>query len=212
MPKYNSADNILAKVFFEILHSKDYMKLKPKPNEAKELGKAGLKSIYDGIYDYYFVKSDNFEAKEFLRLSNSINAQEYKIKTIEGVLKLLFQTHAMPEFDELRNEWWDVFENDFGIPVNRDLDVLDIIQGIKQRDLGFMRNDLNMENMEYDALLKQITPDKKEYDYYASIVGLGNAMQGNTLVSVDMVLSVYIALENEAKRLSIEFKKKHPKK
>lgn len=200
MPKYNSPDKIPARIFFEILKNKDYQLLKPKP------GEAGLKEVFEGLDDYYFLTSDNPEAKEFLSLSNSINAQQYKITFIENVLRLLFNTSEMPEFIEMRHEWFDTFKKDFGIVMDKSADVLDEIKRVQQKDLGHLRNDLNFAKNDYDALLKNMTPSKEEYNFYAAAVNLGSALQGNTMVNADMSLAVYVAAENEAKRLNREFK------
>ena len=75
MCKYNSIDNIPAKTFFDILHSKDYQLLKPKPSED------GLEKIFTDIYDDFFVKSDNYEAKQYLKSTYTIAFLEYILTT-----------------------------------------------------------------------------------------------------------------------------------
>ena len=79
MPKYSTIENIPAKTFFEILKSKDYQLLCPKPKE-KDLDK-----LFLSIYDDYFLRSDNEQAKEFLRLQNELIANEYKINVLKQI-------------------------------------------------------------------------------------------------------------------------------
>jgi len=80
MPKYNSIDTIPAKVFFEVLKSKNYQLLKPKPKEK------GLEECFIAIYDDFFIKSDNSEAKSYLKLNKEIAFLEYKMAVIKQVL------------------------------------------------------------------------------------------------------------------------------
>ena len=47
MPKYNSIYNIPAKVFFDILHERDFSLLEPEENEE------GLDEVFAKIYDDY---------------------------------------------------------------------------------------------------------------------------------------------------------------
>jgi len=60
MPKFNNIYTIPAKTFFDILQTRNYQLLKPKPREK------GLEAVFMAIYDEYFIKSDNHEAKEYL--------------------------------------------------------------------------------------------------------------------------------------------------
>ena len=53
MSKYNSINNIEAKLFFEILHSKNF-ELLERENENED-----LKEVFSSIYDDYFTKADN---------------------------------------------------------------------------------------------------------------------------------------------------------
>jgi len=80
LPKYNEISNIPAKVFFEILKTKNYQLLKPKPKEK------GLEEIFISIYDEFFIKSDNLEAKRYLELNKNIAFLNYKIAIIKQTL------------------------------------------------------------------------------------------------------------------------------
>ena len=73
MAKYNSIDTIPAKVFFEVLKTKNYQLLKPKPKEK------GLEEIFVSIYDEFFLKSNNHEANRYLELTKEISFLKYKI-------------------------------------------------------------------------------------------------------------------------------------
>lgn len=205
MPKYNSPENIPAKIFFEILHSKDYMKLKPKPKE--KLGMDELKKIFDiELYDYFFLKSDNPDAKEYFKLENQYKSLAFTISTIENILKVMFVT---PLEKESVNRLIDAMnEGTEGvISIDKDKDLLSEISRIQQKDIGWLKNDLNFVDAEMKAMVKSVTPSKEEYDFYADLVALGNALPNNGIVKADMTLAEYIAVSNAAIKIGREFKK-----
>jgi len=94
MCKFNHISNIPAKIFFDILETKNYQLLKPKPKEQ------GLEQIFISIYDDFFDKSNNPEAKEYLVLVRKEAFLVYKIAVIKQAL-LLFKIHSF--FSSLLN-------------------------------------------------------------------------------------------------------------
>ena len=62
MPKFNSVNNIPAKLFFDILQNKDFKLLELLENETEK----ELEETFVSIYDDYFVQSENHKSKEFL--------------------------------------------------------------------------------------------------------------------------------------------------
>lgn len=185
MPKYNSIDTIPAKVFFEILKSKNYQLLKPKPREK------GLEQVFINIYDEFFIKSDNEEAKEYLNLNKNISFFEYKIATIKQVLHYVHYTTITKEMhlDVLKalKESCKI-EIDVNVTPFRDecLRVLTIEIGIIKNDLTEMKNSL-------EVMLKK--SKGKDFDYYDSIGVLSNFLPNNSLLKEEMTLAIYITLE-----------------
>lgn len=203
MPKYHNAETIPAKIFFEVLKDRDYSKLLPE-NETQEQ----LKAVFDGINDYYFLKSDNADAKEFLALENSILFLEYKMEVVRLTLKFLFENTTTKE---MLVDIAKALKEGCDINIDTAKPLWDEIQRVLSTEMGYLGNDLNFEKINREGLLKSITPNKEEYDYYEAYVGLGNAMPGNNAVQVDMSLAVYIAVENAAKKIHKAFKQRQTK-
>lgn len=190
MPKYDSMENIPARVFFKIIKTKDYQQLKPKPREK------GLKECFERIYDEFFVACDNPDAKEFLSVDLKIKAQEYKLTVIKRILWFLTYT---PHTKEIREQWLEVLKTEFDIVIDIDADFLTEVQRVLTQEIGWLQNDITSDKMSYDNLLKGLTPTDKEFNFYSSQVALGNILQGNSLVGTDMSLALYVELENSAK-------------
>jgi hypothetical protein len=195
MPKYNSIENIPAKTFFDILHTKNYQLLKPKPNED------GLEKIFTDIYDDFFVKSDNYEAKQYLKLTYTIAFLEYKIATIKQVLHFVFYNNVS---NENKLTLLDALEKGCGIYIDKEADFTTEIQRVLQVEIGIIENDLTMEKLELD----NITKNKNEmlFDFYDNIVSLGNIHNRN--IDEKITLAMYISIEKSASRIIKEQNKK----
>jgi hypothetical protein len=195
MPKYNSIENIPAKTFFDILHTKNYQLLKPKPNEE------GLEKIFTDIYDDFFVKSDNYEAKQYLKLTYTIAFLEYKIATIKQILHFVFYNNVS---DENKLTLLDALEKGCGIYIDKEADFTTEIQRVLQVEVGIIENDLTMEKLELD----NITKNKNEmlFDFYDNIVSLGNIHNRN--IDEKITLAMYISIEKSAGRIIKEQNKK----
>lgn len=195
MPKYNSIENIPAKTFFDILHSKDYQLLKPKPNEE------GLEKVFSNIYDDFFVKSDNYDSKHYLKLTYNIAFLEYKIATIKQVLHFVY-------YNEVSNEnkliLLDALEKGCGIFIDKNADFLNEIQRILQVEIGIIENDLNMDKLEIENISKN--RNQKIFDFYDTIVSLGNVHNRN--FDEKLTLAMYISIEKSASRIIKEQNKK----
>jgi hypothetical protein len=195
MPKYNSIENIPAKTFFDILHTKNYQLLKPKPNED------GLEKIFTDIYDDFFIKSDNYEAKQYLKLTYTIAFLEYKIATIKQVLHFVFYNNVS---DENKLTLLDALEKGCEIYIDKKADFTTEIQRVLQVEIGIIENDLTMEKLELDNISK----NKKEilFDFYDNIVSLSNVHNRN--IDEKLTLAMYISIEKSAGRIIKEQNKK----
>jgi len=198
LPKYNNISNIPAKTFFEILKTKNYQLLKPKPREK------GLEQVFIAIYDEFFIKSDNNEAKRYLELRNEISFLTiYKIPTIK---QILFFINNNPTTYQMRVNLLKALEVGCGIYVDVDANITDEILRILTTEIGIINNDLNFAQIEFDEMINK--SKGKDFDYYDSIGALSNVLQNNSLLKEDMTLAVYVTLEKQAQRIVEQNKKK----
>jgi len=190
MPKYNSIDTIQAKVFFDILKTKDFQQLKPKPKEK------GLEEIFMSIYDEFFLKSDNPEANRYLELHKEISFFNYKIATLKQALHFYFYNRTTKE---MREEFVKSLKEGFGIELNLEVPFIDEVQRVLSIEIGIIENDLNMAKIEFDSMVNK--SKSKDYDYYEEIGVLSQVLPNNSLLKEQMTLSVYISLEKLAKKV-----------
>jgi hypothetical protein len=194
MPKYNSIETIPANVFFTILETKNYQLLKPKPREKD------LESCFLAIYDDYFVKSNNHQANEFLRLRNEIAYLEYKKAVIKQTLAFVYynKTTKQMRFDILK-----ALKEGCDIEINSELPFAEEVERVLTIEVGILENDLNLAKMAFNELINEAK--KKEFDYYKSVVELSKAM--DMQIKPKMSLAEYIAYEKVAEEI-IKNKKK----
>jgi len=192
MPKYHNIETIPAKVFFDILKTKNYQLLKPKPSEQ------GLEEIFVEIYDEYYLKSENPKAKEFLELKNNVLIIQAKISVITKTLLFLYNTELTKEtFEETLSNLSQI-----GIFINKSNGKLDEIDRILSIEIGILKNDLNFYLMELESL--ESTSSKDVFDFYESLVSLENIHERT--LEEKLSLAKYIQYEKLAKR-KIEMQK-----
>ena len=189
MPKYNHIDNIPAKVFFRILETKDLQQLKPKSREK------GLNEVFIGIYDDFFIKSDNPEAKEYFRLYNEIIFLEHKIKVLQNTCALYVKNSTTKQ---MKLDFYKALKEGYGIELDEKEDFLTNIHRVVTKEIGFIENDLAFAKADFKQMAGN--SQKKTFDYFESIGALGNILTGNSLVKEGMSLSTYVALSNMAKK------------
>jgi hypothetical protein len=197
LPKYNQISNIPAKVFFEILKTKNYQLLKPKPREK------GLEEIFISIYDEFFIKSDNLEAKRYLELNKNIAFLHYKIAIIKQTLAFLYYSTTTRQ---MRIDYLEALKIGCGIEINVDVDFSDEVKRILTENIGWIENDLAFDEAELKEMLSK--SQNKDYDYYDSIGVLSNVLPNNSLLKEDMTLAVYITLEKLAQKVVSQQNKK----
>jgi hypothetical protein len=197
MPKYNSIDTIPAKVFFEVLKSKNYQLLKPKPKEK------GLEECFIAIYDDFFIKSDNSEAKSYLKLNKEIAFLEYKMAVIKQVLHFAYYNQTTKE---MRYDIIDALKKGCGIDIDKEAPFIDEVQRVLQIEIGYIKNDLSLLKAELKEMIK--VSQNKDYNYYDSIGALSNVLPNNSLLKEDMTLAVYITLEKMANKIIKQQKNK----
>ena len=197
MPKYNSIDTIPAKTFFEILKSKNYQLLKPKPKEQD------LEQVFISIYDDFFIKSENYEAKRFLELTNEIAFLNYKIAILKKSLQFYLYNQTTKQ---MRLDFIESVKTGYGIEIDANAKFIDEVQRVLTSEIALIENDLTMLNLELDSMVKK--SKSKDFDYYEDIGVLSQVLPNNSLLKEDMTLAVYISLEKLAKKVSEQNKKK----
>lgn len=190
MATYTSIDTIPARVFFEILKTKNYQLLRPKPREK------GLESIFISIYDDFFIKSDNHEAKEFLRLTNEINLLKYKISTLKRALHFYYYNKTTKE---MRESFVKSLKEGYGINIDMSVPFEEEVHRVLTIEIGIIQNDLTVTEMDFKALANK--SQSKDFDYFDAIVGLSNVLPNNSLIKEEMTLATYISLEKAAKKI-----------
>ena len=197
MPRYNSIDTIPAKTFFEILKSKNYQLLKPKPKEQD------LEQVFISIYDDFFIKSENYEAKRFLELTNEIAFLNYKIAILKKSLQFYLYNQTTKQ---MRLDFIESVKLGYGIEIDPNAKFIDEVQRVLTSEIALIENDLTMLNLELDSMVKK--SKSKDFDYYEDIGVLSQVLPNNSLLKEDMTLAVYISLEKLAKKVSEQNKKK----
>lgn len=187
MAKYNSIEKIPAKLFFEVLSSKDYTLLEAD-NEDED-----LETVFIAIYDDFFVKSDNPEAKRYLNLTTNIAFLEYKLATIKQVMEF---TYFAQLTKEMRDKILKALEVGCGIYIDKDADFTEEVKRVMQVETGIIENDLTMEKLDLDSMVKNSS--QKAFDFYDNIVSLSNVHERN--IDETITLAMYIALDKSAKQ------------
>jgi hypothetical protein len=187
MAKYNSIENIPAKLFFDVLNTKDYSLLQPD-NENED-----LEAVFIAIYDDFFVKSDNPEAKRYLNLTTNIAFLEYKLATIKQVMEFAYFAHLTKE---MRDKILKALEVGCGIYIDKDADFTEEVKRVMQVETGIIENDLTMEKLDLDSMVKNSS--QKAFDFYDNIVSLSNVHERN--IDETITLAMYIALDKSAKQ------------
>ena len=190
MPKYNSVENIGAKTFFEILKTKNYQLLCPKPREK------GLEVVFMAIYDEFFIKSDNDEAKEYLRLTNEINFLKYKINTLKQSLQFYYYTKTT---EKMRSDFAKALKEGFNVVLDLTVPFTEEVLRVLTIEIGAIMNDLSIAEIDFKQMIEK--SKGKDFDYFDAIVGLSNVMPGNSLLKEEMTLATYISLEKAAKKI-----------
>jgi hypothetical protein len=186
MAKYNSIENIPAKLFFEVLNTRDYTLL------GAEQENEDLEAIFTEIYDDFFVKINNPQAKMYLEMTWKVNFLSYKIETIRQVMHFLYYENVI---EEHRLKILDALEKGCGIYVDKSAKFADEVLRVLQVECGIIENDLTMATLELkNTFGKQ---EEGKFDFYKTIVSLSNVHNRN--IEDNIVLAMYVAIENSAK-------------
>lgn len=197
MPKYNHINNIPAKIFFDVLHDKNFDLLEPTE------GEEGLEEVFSAIYDDYFIKTNNPRSKRFLELQQEIYFINYKIQSVVQIIDfLMFNTTTQ----EIRKTLLESLIS-IGINISLENEFVEEVKNVLNIELGILQNDLSFLNIE----MKQMQSENKDgvFDFYESLVGLESIHERS--LDDEMVLIKYINYEKLAIKKA-ELQKKQNKK
>lgn len=187
MPKYNSIDTIKAKVFFEILKTKNYQLLKPKPREK------GLEEVFISIHDEFFIKSDNKEANEYLRLINEIAFLNYKIAVLRKDLHFYYYNKTT---EQMRMDFIDALQTGYDIIIDKEANFEDEVLRVLTIEIGIIQNDLTQSKIIFDQMTEK--SKKTVVEFEDQIVSMENVLDRE--IKDGITLSKYIALQKSAKQ------------
>lgn len=196
MPKFNNISNIPTKVFFEILKSKNYQLLKPKPKEQD------LEQVFISIYDEFFLRSDNPEAKRYLELTKNVAFLVYKIDLIKQTLAFLYYQTTTKQ---MRLDYIKALKEGCNINIDIDLDFQSEVKRILSENIKWLENDLVFEQSELNEILAR--GKGKEMNYIEKIVNLAVASPQNLIINKDMFLDEFIEIEKAVLKYQQQKKK-----
>ena len=184
MPKYHSVNTIPAKLFFDILESKDFDLLERSSDEED------LEEVFTAIYDDWFVKSENEKSKEYLTLRENIAMLTFKIESVRQVIGFLFFNKTTKE---MRITLLEALIS-IGINVSLDNDFTDEVTNVLQVELGCIENDLNMMKMEVETI--RDTQNDNVFNFYEHLISLEMAHERS--LDDAMVLAKFLEYEKIA--------------
>ena len=200
MPKYNSIDNLPAKVFFEILKTRDYQLLKPKPNEVTE----DLETLFRTIQDSYFLALNDPKSILYLRLYNSVHFLNYKIELIDKVLRVInaYDTVGIPK--EEIEKLIDALAQGCKIRFDKSKPLTQEIERVLKVEIGILKNDLSITLSDVERMSNE--GNKEEISYYKTFVSIQKVME--IALNEKMVLAEYLEWSISAKQKVEQLNKK----
>lgn len=195
MPKYNHIENIPAKVFFDILRSKDYQQLRPKPREKN------LDRVFLSIYDDFFIQSENDQANEYLKLQNTIIAKEYNIDLLKQTLAFYYFNTTT---EKMRQDFIKALKEGYDIDIDPTVPFIDEVKRILDFEIGYLENDIVLAKMEMEKM--KSGSETGDFNYYDQVVAMASYLPGNMMINDNMTLAVFVAADKNIRKLNLKKK------
>lgn len=192
--KYNTFDKFPSKVFFAVRDSLNYQLMRPKPGVTT----AELEAAFDAISDEFFVKIDNAESKEYLKLRNDFAFKTYLQAVIKGVLHVIWITPPFlwehTEVKTARISQLEAINKHLDIPIDLSQDFESELTRVLEVEMGMISNDIEVIKQQ----MKDMEGSDKSiiFNYYDEIVSLED-IHGRTL-DEKMLLPKYVSLVKSA--------------
>ncbi len=208
MPKFNHISNIPAKTFFDILKTKNYQLLKPKPKET------GLEAVFISIYDSFFEMSDNQEAKDYLKTTMEIHVLEHKINVLKLALHYYYysyDTHVelfgKEEAEKVRLKFIESVKIGYNIIIDAEKPFIDEVQRVLQREIGILNNELSFATIAMDEFNKS-NGNRKESTYFDKVLNISMALPPNLQIKPNMMLDEFCEWQKTADAYQQQLKSK----
>lgn len=193
MPKYNSYDNIPAKVFFKILETKDYQLLRPKPKEE------GLEKIFYDIYDLWFLNTDNDRAKDYLRVRNELAVLHNNYRGLDLVLRYIFNNKGIMT-NEMYLELIEAIKIGYNVFFNVENNYYEEMKRVLHVELGGLKDDISFKEVELENFKMD---GESKFNYYAIVDSISNVLAPR-IINSEMLLPEFVEAEKSAIRKSLK--------
>lgn len=193
--KYYNFDVFPAKVFFDVLKSKDYQLLRAKNGVKTD----ALKAIYEQVYEDYFIHSENEEAGLYVELSNTVKFLTFKREAIKLALAFILSVPPIllesKEVQEIIKSQIEALNKHLDTPIDFDIDLLDEALRVLNVEIGIIQDEIAVAQEQLDDYKTEV--DSVISEYYDRIAAMSD-VHGRTL-DEQMMLPMYVALEKSTR-------------
>lgn len=177
--KYHSYESFPARTFFEVLDTKNYQLMRPKPSVKTE----DLERIFLDVYEEHFKKINNTDAVRFIELRNKItqfSALQLMIKQVLAFVwtDMLQHNWTDPRVIEERNRVISALNEYLANPISLGIEFIDELERVLNQEIGALEDEINFAQSEIDILRKE--DNQAIFDFYSEIAVLED-VHGRTL-------------------------------
>lgn len=195
--KFDSYSVMPALVFFEIRDTGNYQLMKPKNKTSTDW----LKKLFYQIYDDYFLKLDNEEAKRYLELIELEAIITCKIHAFKKVLQFHWETAPElwnhPVIKEIREQQITEINKYIDHPFDLSGNFNDEVMNTLSQSIGILENELTMTRFELEDLRKE--HDMKPFEFYDSVQSI-NEINATGQIDSKCLLAEYVSATKSASK------------
>jgi hypothetical protein len=200
--KYDSYAVFPASLFFEIRDSKNYQLMKPKPRTSTEW----LEKMFLQVFDDYFMKLDNEDAKRYLELLENEKIIECKIVAFKSVLKFHWETPPNlwnnPTIVKIRIEQITALNKYLDSPFDLENNFNEELMNTLSVSIGILENDLTITRFELEDLRKE--HDIKPFEFYDSIQNINEVNMHGQINSTCLLPEYVAAVKSASKKARLQ--------